>query len=131
VSGSLASTASVASRASRRPLTPHAGLGVHNLTKLSEDRLSQLLRLPHREGSAFENSVSEDVVEHIRDGHREAAWDVAQALARAVLGTKVAALAAAVLEGGPHALRRALELAEVMINAERDVRAGRTTATTE
>jgi hypothetical protein len=56
-------------------------------------------------------------IEHIRDGRREAAWEAAQALAKLVIETRSVALAAAVLRGGPHALRRALELAEQVIDS--------------
>jgi hypothetical protein len=57
------------------------------------------------------------VVEHVRDGQEEAAWQAALALAKAVLETPTVALAVAVLEGGPFALRRALELAEVIVES--------------
>jgi hypothetical protein len=63
------------------------------------------------------------VVEHVRDGHGEAAWEAAQALARAVLETPAVVLAAAVLQGGPFALRRALELADGLITLEAPARA--------
>jgi hypothetical protein len=56
------------------------------------------------------------VVEHIRDGREGPAWEAAQALAKAVLETRQVMLAAAVLKGGPYALRRALELAELVLN---------------
>ena len=58
------------------------------------------------------------VVEHVRDGHEEAAWEAAQALAKAVLAMPAVVLEVAVLEGGPFALRRALELAERIIELE-------------
>jgi hypothetical protein len=58
------------------------------------------------------------IIEHIRDGDEKAAWEVAQALAKAVLETQVVVLAGAVLEGGPFALRGALTLAERIIEAE-------------
>jgi hypothetical protein len=60
------------------------------------------------------------VVEHVRDGQEEAAWEAAQALASAVLETPAVSLAVAVLEGGPFALRRALELAEVIVESNCD-----------
>ncbi len=63
------------------------------------------------------------IVEHVRDGHEEAAWEAAQVLARAVLETPAVVLAAAVLQGGPFALRRALELADALITLEAPVRA--------
>jgi hypothetical protein len=58
------------------------------------------------------------VVEHIRDGHEKDAWEAAQALAKAVLDKREVALAVAVLRGGPFAIRRALELAELVIDSE-------------
>jgi hypothetical protein len=58
------------------------------------------------------------VVEHIRDGHKGPAWEAAQALAKAVLETPEVVLAVAVLQGGPFALRRALELAERIVESE-------------
>jgi hypothetical protein len=58
------------------------------------------------------------MVEHVRAGHEEAAWAAAQALAKAVLDVPAVMLATAVLQGGPFALRRALELAERIIEAE-------------
>jgi hypothetical protein len=60
------------------------------------------------------------VVEHVRDGQEDAAWEASQALARAILEMPVVALAAAVLQGGPFALRRALELAEVIVESQAD-----------
>jgi len=54
------------------------------------------------------------VLEHIREGREDAAWESAQALARAVLEARQVTLAAAILQGGPHALRRALDLAEAV-----------------
>ena len=55
------------------------------------------------------------VVEHVRDGREGPAWEAAQALAKAVLETPEVVLAVAVLQGGPFAIRRALELAERVI----------------
>ena len=57
------------------------------------------------------------VIESVRDGHERPAWEAAQALARAVLEERPFVLATEVLKGGPHALRRALELAEIVIHA--------------
>jgi hypothetical protein len=59
------------------------------------------------------------VVESIRDGHHEAASDAAQDLASAVLAERPVTLAMAILQGGPFAVRRALELAELIIDSER------------
>lgn len=59
------------------------------------------------------------VVEHVRDGQERDAWTAAQVLATAVLETRIVALAASVRQGGPYALRRALELAEQVIERER------------
>jgi len=59
------------------------------------------------------------VVEHIRDGRKQDAWEAAQALAKAVLEIREVALATAILQGGPYATRRALELAELIIDSER------------
>jgi hypothetical protein len=58
------------------------------------------------------------VVEHIRDRRDEAAWEAAQALARAVLEIREVVLATAIIQGGPFALRRALELAERVIDSQ-------------
>ncbi len=58
------------------------------------------------------------VVESIRDKREKDASDAAQDLARAVLEVREVALATAVLQGGPYAIRRALELAELIIDAE-------------
>ncbi len=58
------------------------------------------------------------VVESVRDGHHEAAWEAALALAKAILEERQVALAEDVLRGGPHAVRRALELAESVIGSE-------------
>jgi hypothetical protein len=60
------------------------------------------------------------IVEHIRDRQEGPAWEAAQALAKAILETRVVALASAVLQGGPFALRRALALAEQVIAADSD-----------
>jgi hypothetical protein len=58
------------------------------------------------------------VVEHIRDGREEAAWEAAQGLAKAVLEERLVVLATEVLKGGRFALRRALELAEAVIASQ-------------
>jgi hypothetical protein len=71
------------------------------------------------------------VVEHVRDGHERDAWTAAQVLARAVLETRIVALAASVLQGGPYALRRALELAEQVIERERTSEAAPATVAAE
>jgi hypothetical protein len=52
-------------------------------------------------GSTWVMEKSRKVVEHIRDGREGPAWEAAQALAKAVLGTRQVMLAAAVLKGGP------------------------------
>jgi len=59
------------------------------------------------------------VVEHIRDRNEPGASEAAQDLARAVLAERPVALATEILRGGPFAVRRALELAEVIITSER------------
>jgi len=59
------------------------------------------------------------VVEHIRDRREKDAWEAAQDLAKAILEVREVALATAILQGGPHATRRALELAELVIDSER------------
>jgi len=58
------------------------------------------------------------VVEHIRDRNGAGGWEAAQGLARAVLEERQVALATAILRGGPLAIRRALELAELVIDSE-------------
>jgi hypothetical protein len=58
------------------------------------------------------------VVEHIRDRNETGALEAAQDLARGVLAERPAALATEILRGGPFAVRRALELAEVIITSE-------------
>jgi hypothetical protein len=58
------------------------------------------------------------VVEHIRDRNEAGAWEAAQALARAILEDRQVALATAILRGGPLVIRRALDLAELVIDAE-------------
>jgi hypothetical protein len=68
------------------------------------------------------------VVEHIRDRNEAGAWEAAQALARGILEARQVALAAAILQGGPLAIRRALELAELVIDAEAKRDAARTPA---
>jgi hypothetical protein len=69
------------------------------------------------------------VVEHIRDGRKQDAWEAAQALAKAVLEIREVALATAILQGGPYATRRALELAEILINSEATAHGPERTAT--
>ena len=58
------------------------------------------------------------VVENVRDGRESEASEAALALARALVETREVALAAGVLRGGPFALRRALELAELVLDSE-------------
>jgi uncharacterized membrane protein len=65
------------------------------------------------ETALMENSWK--LVEHIRDRRQEPAWEAAQALAKNVLETRAVGLAVTILRGGPFALRRALELAEQVI----------------
>jgi hypothetical protein len=56
------------------------------------------------------------VVEHIRDRNEAGASEAAQDLARGVLAERSVALATVILQGGPFAVRRALELAELVID---------------
>jgi hypothetical protein len=58
------------------------------------------------------------VVENVCDARESEALEAALALARAVVETREIALAAAVLRGGPFAIRRALELAELVLDSE-------------
>jgi hypothetical protein len=59
------------------------------------------------------------VVESIRDKREKDASEAAQDLARAILEVREVALATAILQGGAYATRRALELAELIIDSER------------
>jgi len=56
----------------------------------------------------------------LAEGRDEAAWEHGKALATSVLDDKRGVLAKAVLEGGPFAMRRAEELAELVLDGEGD-----------
>src|SRR5271163_3307309 len=103
-------------RSARFPGTP-------GWTRTSDPRLRRSTNHANSSGKTGVMEKSWKVVEHVRDGHEQAAWEAAQALARAVLETPVVALAVAVLQGGPFALRRALELADALITLEAPARA--------
>jgi hypothetical protein len=60
--------------------------------------------------------VAQSLLEALAEGRDEAAWEHAQGLAKAVLEERTNVLAGAVLEGGPFAMRKAEELAEVVLN---------------
>jgi hypothetical protein len=64
------------------------------------------------------------VVEHIRDRNQAGAFEAAQALANAVLAERPVVLATDILRGDPFAVRRALELAELIIDSDAKSRAG-------
>jgi hypothetical protein len=55
------------------------------------------------------------VSDHVRDRD---AWEQAQALAKNVVDDPRSALARAVLEGGPFAMRKAEELAELVLSGD-------------
>jgi hypothetical protein len=94
---------------------------------MSSGLFGRRLELPRRfwrplKNSDFclKNEVMESawkVVEHVRDGDQVGAWQAAQLLASAVLEERTFLLAAEILRGGPHSLRPALELAELIDRA--------------
>jgi len=61
-------------------------------------------------------AVAQSLLQALSEGREQEAWEDAQGLARAVLDDPRNALARAVLEGGPFAMRKAEELAEVVLD---------------
>jgi hypothetical protein len=60
-------------------------------------------------------AVAQSLLLALSEGRDEAAWENAQALAKAVLDDPRNVLAKAVLDGGPFAMRKAEELAEALL----------------
>jgi hypothetical protein len=73
---------------------------------LSETRSAQFL--PRR--------LVEDLLTAVAEGREEESWRAAQSLARGVLDHRAVTLAKAVLDAGPFALRRGVELAELLLH---------------
>lgn len=73
----------------------------------------------------FEESANVLLVA-LSEGREEDAWEAAQALAKRVLEDRAVSLARGVIEAGPYAMRRAVELAELLSPAVtvKDVREG-------
>jgi hypothetical protein len=67
-------------------------------------------------------TTAEALLRALADGGEQAAWEHARALAKAVIGDKKNSLAKAVLEGGPLAMRRAAELAVLVLDEPGDER---------
>jgi hypothetical protein len=61
-------------------------------------------------------AAAQSLLQALADGRDEAAWGHAQGLAKAVLDDQANVLARAVLDGGPFAMRKAEELAEVVLD---------------
>jgi len=59
----------------------------------------------------------EVVLRALAEGRDEEAWEHAQGRAKAVLDDRANVLARAILDGGPFAMRKAEELAEVVLGA--------------
>jgi hypothetical protein len=59
------------------------------------------------------------LLEAVGEGREEPAWEYAQALAKSVLEDRSVGLARAVLDAGPFAVRRAIDLAEVVLDSAR------------
>ena len=65
-------------------------------------------------------TTAEALLRALADGGEQAAWEHARALATAALDDRMHALARAVLEGGPLAMRRAAELAVLILGEAGD-----------
>jgi hypothetical protein len=62
-------------------------------------------------------AVAQSLLLALSEGRDDQAWEHAQGLAKAVVDDPRNALARAVLEGGPFAMRKAEELAEAVLDA--------------
>jgi hypothetical protein len=69
-------------------------------------------------------ATARGLLEALAEGHEEAAWERAQELAQLVLIGQRVTLAKLVLEGGPFAMRKAEELAEVVLAEDVGEQAG-------
>jgi hypothetical protein len=65
-------------------------------------------------------TTAEALLQALAGGHEEEAWKLGRALAEAVLHDEKNVLAQAVLDAGPFAMRRAEELAELVLAGARD-----------
>jgi hypothetical protein len=61
-------------------------------------------------------AVAQSLLQALAESRDDEAWEHAQGLAKVVLDDPRNVLAKAVLEGGPFAMRKAEELAEVVLN---------------
>jgi hypothetical protein len=73
-------------------------------------------------------TTSKRLLEALANGDDMVAWETAQTLASEVADNPLAVLARAVLEGGPFAMRKAEELAELLASSSTTKDAPRSTA---
>ena len=65
-------------------------------------------------------AVAQSLLLALSEGRNEAAWEHAKALAEAILDDPMNVIAKGILGGEPFAMRRAEELAEVVLDEESD-----------
>jgi len=65
-------------------------------------------------------TTAEALLRAVSEGRDEEAWEHARALAKGVLNDERNVLARAVLDAGSFAMRRAVELAELVLDAQPD-----------